>query len=101
MSTAAGAARDGASNAMAKVRAAVPAVGGFISRVAYSGSYYASFGIVFPTMLVANFVPGGCVLAAGLQDGASAALAAVPCRKQKSEASAESADESCTNCAPA
>jgi hypothetical protein len=84
MSTAAGAVRDGASDAVAKAREAVPAVGRFVSRVVYSSCYYVSFGVVFPTMLVANIVPGGDVLASGLLDGASAAKSAVAGRKEKS-----------------
>jgi hypothetical protein len=91
MATAAGAMRDGASDAVAKARQAVPAVGRFVSRAAYSSCYYVSFGVVFPTMLVATVVPGGDVLASGLLDGASAARSAVAGRKGKSAAC--SADE--------
>lgn len=83
MATAAGAMRDGTSDAIAKAREAVPAVGRFVSRVVYSSSYYLSFGVVFPTMLVANIVPGGEVLASGLVDGASAARSAIAGRKEK------------------
>ena len=84
MATAAGAMRDGTSDAVAKAREAVPVVGRFVSRVVYSSSYYVSFGVVFPTMLVANIVPGGEALATGLMDGATAARSAIANRKEKS-----------------
>lgn len=83
VATAAGAVRDGTGDAVARAREAAPAVGRFVSRVVYSSCYYVSFGVVFPTMLVANIVPGGDVLASGLLDGASAARSAIAVRKEK------------------
>ena len=86
VATAAGAMRDGTSDAVSKAREAVPVVGRFVSRVVYSSSYYLSFGVVFPTMLVANIVPGGDVLATGLLDDASQPWSAIAGRKEKSSA---------------
>lgn len=94
MATAAGAMRDGTSDAVARAREAVPAVGRFVSKVVYSSSYYVSFGVVFPTMLVANIVPGGEALATGLMDGAASAMSAIANRKEKSAACC-SASASC------
>lgn len=93
MATAAGAMRDGTSDAVTKARQAVPVVTCFVSRVIYSSSYYLSFGVVFPTMLVANIVPGGEVLATGLLDGASAARSAIAGRKEKSGAGCSTSPE--------
>ena len=73
MATAAEAVRDGASDAAAKVQTQLPAASRFVSRFVYSSCYFVSYGVVFPTMLVANYVPGGTPIASGLLDGANAA----------------------------
>jgi hypothetical protein len=73
MATAAEAMRDGAGDAVAKVRQVVPATTQAVSKVVYSGFYYTAYGIVFPTMFVTTFVPGMGPIAAGLEDGARAA----------------------------
>src|SRR5215831_3296312 len=52
---------------------AIPATGRILSRFVYSVFYYASYGIVFPTLFVANVVPGCDSIADGLLDGARAA----------------------------
>jgi len=65
--------RDGASDAAAKVQTTQPAASRFVSRFVYSSCYFVSYGVVFPTMLVANYVPGGTPIASGLLDGANAA----------------------------
>ena len=73
MQTAAGALRDGAGDASAKVQEVLPKVGNFVSRGAYNGSYYASYGIVFPTLFLCHIIPGGKSIASGIVDGAAAA----------------------------
>jgi len=73
MSSAAEAMRDGASDAAAKVQQALPATSEFVSRFVYSSCYFVSYGVVFPTLFLANVIPGGGPIAAGLCDGASAA----------------------------
>ena len=73
VTTAAQAARDGAGDAISQAKQAAPAARELISKFVYSSSYYLSYGVVFPTMLVANFVPGGGPIASGLLDGATAA----------------------------
>ena len=73
MANAAEAVRDGASDAASKVQSAIPATGRFISRFVYSTCYFASYGVVFPTLFVANVVPGMGSVANGLIDGANAA----------------------------
>ena len=67
------AARDGASDAESKVSEMMPAIGGFLSRLTYTTCYAVSYGIVFPTVLVARLVPKDNVLVQGLIDGAHAA----------------------------
>ena len=59
MAKAAEAVRDGASDAAAKVQTALPATGKFISRFVYSSCYFASYGVVFPTLFVANETASG------------------------------------------
>jgi len=73
MANAADAVRDGASDAAARVQKAIPAANEFVGRCVYSSCYFLSYGVVFPTMFVANFVPGMSSVAAGLTDGAAAA----------------------------
>jgi hypothetical protein len=45
----------------------------FLSRLAYNGGYYLSYGVVFPTLFVVNIVPGGTAMVSGIVDGAIAA----------------------------
>jgi hypothetical protein len=65
--------RDGACDAASKVQGAIPATGKFVSRFVYSTCYFASYGVVFPTLFVTNVVPGLAPIATGLADGAMAA----------------------------
>ena len=73
MASAAEAVRDRAGDAAAKAKQALPAAGQFVSRLVYSSCYYVSYGVVFPTLFLANVIPGGSPIAAGLSDGANAA----------------------------
>jgi len=73
LQTAAAAVRDGAGDATARVREGLPEAGKFVSRFVYASCYFASYGVVFPTVFVASFVPGMGPIAAGLSDGAKAA----------------------------
>jgi hypothetical protein len=96
MANAAEAVRDGATDAAAKVQGALPATGKFISRFVYSTFYFASYGVVFPTMFVAHVVPGLGPIADGLTDGANAANDVIQEMKTKRAAkkaeAAEAAD---------
>ena len=76
MAKAVQAARDGASNAQAKVSEMMPAIGGFLSRLTYTTCYAVSYGVVFPTLLVARAVPKDNVIVQGLVEGGRAAMAA-------------------------
>ena len=55
----------------------------FVSRFVYSTFYFASYGVVFPTLFVASTVPGLGQVASGLVEGANAASEAVKERKAK------------------
>lgn len=72
MQTVAGALRDGTGKATAKVQDALPKVGRLVSRGVYNGSYYLTYGVVFPTALLIHVIPGGQSLVAGIHDGAIA-----------------------------
>jgi len=72
MQSAAAAMRDGAADASARVHELVPQVQHFISRGVYNGSYYFSYGVVFPTVFLCHLIPGGKSLASGIVDGALA-----------------------------
>ncbi|MDR3638822.1 MAG: hypothetical protein P4L84_33755 [Isosphaeraceae bacterium] len=53
------------------------AVGSFLSRILYTASYSASYGVVFPVMLLAHSVPTDNALVRGMIDGGRAARQAV------------------------
>jgi hypothetical protein len=73
MALAVQAASDGASDAQAKVSEMMPALGGFLSRLTYTTCYAVSYGVVFPTLLVARAIPKDNAIVHGLVDGALAA----------------------------
>jgi len=73
MALAVQAAKDGAADAQARVEEMMPAIGGFLSRLTYTTCYAVSYGVVFPTLLVARAVPKNNAIVHGLIDGALAA----------------------------
>jgi hypothetical protein len=68
------AARDGAADARARVDQALPAVNRFMSRFVYTTCYTISYGVVFPSVLLARSVPKNNPLVHGFVDGAHAAI---------------------------
>jgi hypothetical protein len=74
LETAVQAARDGAADAKATVEKALPAAGRFLSRFVYTTCYTLSYGVVFPTVLIAKSIPSNNVVVNGLVDGAEAAI---------------------------
>jgi hypothetical protein len=68
------------------VQHALPATSQFVSRFVYSSCYFVSYGVVFPTMFVASYVPGGAPIASGLLDGANAANDFIADMKEKAAA---------------
>src|SRR5271165_6836087 len=81
------AAREGAIDARAKVDQALPAVNRFVSRFVYTTCYTLSYGVVFPSVLVARTIPKDNPIVHGLVDGAHAAVDMVDeMRKRKLEA---------------
>jgi hypothetical protein len=77
MMTAAEAVRAGAGDAKAAASNVLPAAGRALSKTVYAGCYYLSYGIVFPTMLVAGVFPRNNPVYYGLVDGGRAARDAV------------------------
>lgn len=82
------AAKDGAADAQHRVNEALPAIGGFVSRLTYTTCYAVSYGVVFPSLLIARAVPKENAIVHGIVDGARAARDAVGGR----EAAGEPAD---------
>ena len=64
---------------------------GLIFRAIYNLGYAVSYGVVFPTMLVARTIPTNNALVHGLCDGAGAADAASERVKEKVSASVQAA----------
>ncbi len=91
MSLALQAAKDGAADARQRVDEMLPAIGGFVSRLTYTTCYAVSYGVVFPSLLVARAVPKDNPIIHGLADGARAARDAI--RPGGSTPAAESASE--------
>jgi len=86
MATAAEAVREGTSDALARVKQALPATGEYVSRFVYSSCYYLSYGVVFPTLFVTSCLPGCGTIADGLVDGAVAASDVIVDMKEKAAA---------------
>ena len=82
------AAKDGASNARDAAAEMLPESGNILSQIAYKTCYAISYGLVFPSVLIAQSVPQNNALVHGLIDGAHAAkdMAA----EMKNKGSAES-----------
>ncbi len=71
------AAKDGAADAQQRVNEALPAISGFVSRLTYTTCYAVSYGVVFPSLLIARAVPKENAIIHGIVDGARAARDAV------------------------
>jgi hypothetical protein len=82
------AAKDGAADAQQRVDEMMPAIGGFLSRLTYTTCYAVSYGVVFPTLLVARAVPKDNAIVNGLVDGARAARDSLETRSQGSSSMA-------------
>jgi hypothetical protein len=67
------AAKDGASNAREAAAGMLPESGSVLSQIAYKTCYAISYGLVFPSALIAQAVPKDNALVHGLIDGAHAA----------------------------
>jgi hypothetical protein len=67
-----------------------------MSRVVYSGCYFLSYGVVFPTVFAANFVPGMGSIRDGLMDGAKAANDCVAELRYKKCAESAASPEACS-----
>jgi hypothetical protein len=87
------AAKGGVKHIRATASGALPALNSFLSGVTYKTCYAISYGIVFPTALVARAIPKENAAAYGLIDGARAAIDMVKEMKAKS-LSAEHPDTS-------
>jgi hypothetical protein len=74
MDTAVQAAKHGAADAKAAVEDALPAISQFMSRLVYTTCYSVSYGVVFPSLLLARAVPKDNAFVHGLVDGAQAAM---------------------------
>jgi hypothetical protein len=74
MDAAAEALPDGVEHAHATAADVIPAASEFLSQAIYKVSYSVSFGVVFPAMLVARWIPKENAVVNGLIDGAHAAI---------------------------
>jgi hypothetical protein len=65
--------QDGAVDAKATAGNLLPAAGHFLSKFVYTTSYTLSYGVVFPTILIAKSIPANNSVVHGFVDGAKAA----------------------------
>lgn len=77
MATAAEAMKSGATDARSAAARAVPKAQLALSKTVYSTSYYLSYGVVFPMLMVTSLIPKNNALVHGMVDGARAAHDAV------------------------
>jgi hypothetical protein len=77
LNTAAQAVRAGVGDARTSAEAMAANTSQAASKVVYATCYYLSYGVVFPTVLVASYIPTNNPIAHGLIDGAHAAAEAV------------------------
>jgi hypothetical protein len=84
MDAAVRATKDGVEDARATVAQAIPAASQFASQAVYKTCYAISFGVVFPTMLIARSIPKNNAAVHGLIDGAHAAIDLVSEMKSRS-----------------
>ncbi len=73
MDLAVGAARQGAADAREAAARFADSAGLFVSRFVYTTCYTVSYGVVFPTVILARALPRRNAVVRGLLDGASAA----------------------------
>jgi hypothetical protein len=73
MQTAIDSAKEGAMDAQEKATRVLPQVGRFASRFVYTTCYTISYGVVFPSALLAMSIPQDNAFVHGLIDGAHAA----------------------------
>ena len=81
------AAKDGATNAREAASEFLPESGNMLSKAAYNTCYAISYGLVFPSVLLAQTIPHNNALVHGLIDGAHAARDMVAEMKNKGESS--------------
>ena len=74
LDTAVQAAKGGVQDARVTASGALPALNSFLSGLTYKTCYAVSYGIVFPTALVARAIPQENAVVHGLIDGARAAI---------------------------
>jgi hypothetical protein len=79
------AAKDGASNAKEAAANFLPESGSMLSQLTYKACYAISYGLVFPSVLIAQSIPHNNAFVHGLIDGAHAAKDMAAEMKTKTE----------------
>lgn len=88
MEAAVEAAKEGVADARESAEKALPVASGMMAKFAYNACYALSYGVVFPSVLLARSVPQDNALVHGLIDGARAAMDMVDEMKVEGAASA-------------
>jgi hypothetical protein len=75
LETAFQAVKDGSTDATAAAEKAIPAATRFVARLVYTTSYSLTFGVVFPSMMIAKSIPADNAIIRGITDGTHDAIA--------------------------
>ncbi|MGZ8218374.1 hypothetical protein [Methylomagnum sp.] len=84
--------REGASDARDAAAGFIPAVGGMIHKGIYNGFYFATYGVVFGSMVVGNLIPSNNAMGEGVRDGFKAARRAFDGRERVAAEEAAAAE---------
>jgi hypothetical protein len=90
MEAAVNAAKETATDARSTAAEALPAVGKLLSNLVYKACYGISYGVVFPSVLIAKSIPQNNPAVHGFIDGGRAAIDMVDEMKMKGKVSVES-----------
>ena len=74
LETAFQAVKNGSTHATAAAENALPAATRFVAHLAYTTSYTLTFGVVFPSMMIAKSIPADNAIIRGITDGAHDAI---------------------------
>jgi hypothetical protein len=90
LETAFQAVKDGSTDATAVAEKAIPAATRIVARLVYTTSYALTFGVVFPSMMIAKSISADNAIIRGITDGAHDAIAKIDGLKAHHSRSANS-----------
>lgn len=77
---------EGAAEAYSAASNVIPALGKAVRKTVYSGFYYATYGVVFSSLVIASMLPSDNAMGEGIHDGTEAARRAFQERQESASA---------------